>query len=225
MDIDDDFVPGEDHWQAANGFAYRHICLLLGEDRKPEGLAQRALDLVEAHVGSERRTLFEQGYMAAAVTLFVLLIACVNYTNLATALSARRAREVGVRKALGAGRGQLIAQFLGESLLLALLALTLALCLSALLLPAFARFSTADLSLSQLVDPTLLLVLLVSAVCIGLLAGIYPAFFLSGSSAGTRHLHAPGPSGVPVRPLHRHDRRHGHRLRTVAVRAGSAVGI
>ena len=123
----------------------------------------------------------QQVYLAAVITLFVLLIACVNYVNLATARSAHRAHEVGVRKALGAGRGQLIAQFLGESGLLALLSLLLALCVGALGLPTFARFSTADLSLLQLFDPVLLVGWVAAALGIGLLAGLYPAFFLSAS--------------------------------------------
>ena len=118
-------------------------------------------------------------YIFGAVALFVLFIAAINYVNLATAEGARRAREVGLRKTLGAGRGQLIGQFLGESTLLSIAALLLALALAAGLLPTFNHLFGTHLSLTS--GPTGLALLGLSVVVLGVgaAAGAYPAFVLS----------------------------------------------
>jgi putative ABC transport system permease protein len=111
------------------------------------------------------------------VAIFILLIACINFMNLATARSARRAREVGVRKVIGARRGQLIGQFLGESFLVSFLALLLGLLLVALALPAFNGVLGTSLSLpldTWFIGGLMGVLLLTSVV-----AGCYPAFFLS----------------------------------------------
>lgn len=115
----------------------------------------------------------------AIVGLFLLLVACVNFTNLATARATKRAREVGLRKVLGANRPQLIAQFLGESLLLAGVAMLLGLAMLEFALPPLSRFLEADLSidyfsLDGIVAPALFFTLLV-----GVAGGLYPAFYLS----------------------------------------------
>ena len=117
-------------------------------------------------------------YIYAAVALFILAIACINFMNLATARSAGRAREVGIRKVVGAERRQLVGQFLGESLLLAMFSLALAFALAKLLLPAFGALSGKALSLS-LADPLLLFGGLALALVVGAASGSYPAFFLS----------------------------------------------
>ena len=117
-------------------------------------------------------------YTFSAVALVVLLIACINFMNLTTARSTRRAREVGVRKVVGATRGQLVAQFLGESVLLTGVAMLLALAIVELLLPPFAAFLEKPLTFSIL-DFPVLPVLLAGVVVVGLLAGSYPAFYLS----------------------------------------------
>ena len=111
------------------------------------------------------------------VAIFILLIACINFTNLATARSARRAREVGVRKVIGAGRGQLIGQFLGESFLISFLALLLGLLLVALALPAF----NAVLGTSLGLPPDIWFIGGLTGVLLltSVVAGGYPAFFLS----------------------------------------------
>jgi putative ABC transport system permease protein len=118
------------------------------------------------------------------IALLILGMACVNFINLATARASRRAREVAVRKVLGARRGQLVAQFLGESLLLVAAAMLLALTLVELALPAFASLLDADIDLRYfgkdgLVGPVLGLTLLV-----GLAGGLYPAFYLSRYQPG-----------------------------------------
>jgi putative ABC transport system permease protein len=119
-------------------------------------------------------------YAFLAIALFVLLIACVNYMNLATARSLQRAREVGVRKTLGASRSGLVRQFLGESVLVALLALVAALILVAAALPLFNAVAGKELSYFAILAPTFLLTLLAATVVVGLLAGSYPALVLSG---------------------------------------------
>lgn len=116
-------------------------------------------------------------YTFSAVALFLLLIACVNYMNLATARSATRAREVAMRKVLGARRADLVRQFLGESLFYSLVALVLALALAALFLPALEALLGAELSLA--VTPVRLLALAGIVLFVALVAGSYPAFFLS----------------------------------------------
>ena len=116
-------------------------------------------------------------YGFSAIACFILLIACINFMNLSTARSARRAREVGLRKTVGAHKGQLIGQFLSESLLMAVLAFVLALVLVELLLPAFSTISDKDLSMVY--SSIWLAILTGILVLTGLIAGSYPAFFLS----------------------------------------------
>ena len=118
-------------------------------------------------------------YLFVAIALFVLIIASINFMNLATARSASRAREVGMRKVVGAQRGNLIGQFLGESVLLGLVALVVAVALVALALPAFNTLTGKAIAAAVLVEPTVLAGLIVVAVVVGLLAGSYPALFLS----------------------------------------------
>ena len=118
-------------------------------------------------------------YAFSAIALFALLIACFNFMNLSTARSAQRAKEVGLRKVIGADRAQLVGQFLGESVILALIALVASLVLVALALPAFNAWSGKNLSLGVALQPLGIAALLGVAVVVGLLAGSYPAFFLS----------------------------------------------
>jgi putative ABC transport system permease protein len=113
------------------------------------------------------------------VAIFILIVACINFMNLSTARSARRAKEVGLRKVVGAVRGQLIGQFLGESILISFFSLLLAILLVLLLLPAFNLLAGKQLEIS-LFDGRLLLTLLGIALVTGLIAGSYPALFLSG---------------------------------------------
>jgi len=113
------------------------------------------------------------------VAIFILLVACINFMNLATARSARRAKEVGLRKVIGAVRSQLIGQFLGESLLISFFSLLVAIVLVGLALPAFSELAGKPLTV-RLWDWRLLLVLLGISVVTGLVSGSYPALFLSG---------------------------------------------
>jgi putative ABC transport system permease protein len=118
-------------------------------------------------------------YIFSAVALFMLIIACINYMNLTTARSARRAREIGIRKVAGSTRSQLIAQFLVESVLTTVVALILSMILIALLLPTFNLLSGKSFSYRILLQPDTYLILLALIVFVGFAGGSYPAFYLS----------------------------------------------
>ena len=118
-------------------------------------------------------------YIFSIIGVFILLIACINFINLTTARSADRAKEVGIRKVVGAGKGQLAWQFIGESVILCLLAYLLAVLFSALLLPLFNNLAGKIISPGIFSQPGQLLILLGVAVLIGMAAGTYPALVLS----------------------------------------------
>ncbi|MCJ7488133.1 MAG: ABC transporter permease [Candidatus Aminicenantes bacterium] len=118
-------------------------------------------------------------YMFSVIAVFILAIACINYMNLATARAGSRGREVGLRKVVGAGRGQLIQQFLGEALLMSVLAFGLALALALVLLPFMNGLTGKSLTLFSGKSPLLLGYLLGLTVLVGLVAGSYPALLLS----------------------------------------------
>jgi putative ABC transport system permease protein len=115
----------------------------------------------------------------AVVALLILGMAVVNFTNLATARASQRAREVALRKVLGATRRQLIAQFVGESIIVASVAMVIALALVELLIRPFAAFLDADLKLTYFGSGGIALPVLLLVLIVGVLGGLYPAFFLS----------------------------------------------
>jgi putative ABC transport system permease protein len=119
-------------------------------------------------------------YGIGAIGVLILLIACFNFMNLATARAMLRAREISVRKSVGASRGHLIVQFLGESVLMALFAMALALATVEMLLPAYAAFLQRPIAFHYLADWPLSLTILGLAIVAGLLSGSYPALVLSG---------------------------------------------
>jgi len=118
-------------------------------------------------------------YIFSAVAFAILLIACVNFVNLATARSATRAKEVGVRKTVGSTRGQLFRQFLSETIILSFLAIFIALPAIHFLLPVFNRLTGKSLSLPYLTSAFTIPLLLGLGLLVGLLAGLYPALFLA----------------------------------------------
>lgn len=118
-------------------------------------------------------------YIFASVALFILLIACINFMNLSTARSASRAKEIGIRKVLGTYRNTLIVQFLVESIITAFISLLIALGITWFALPLFNSIAAKTLSFTDLINSNLLPLILILPVLVGLLAGIYPALFLS----------------------------------------------
>lgn len=144
-------------------------------------------------------------YIFTSIAVLILLIACINYMNLATARSARRAKEVGMRKVFGAGKGNLINQFLTESVVLTVFALLLSIGLTSLILPFFRDFTSLNLEFNLVTNAGLIAIIFGAALLVGVLAGSYPAFYLSafkplevmrGSKGST-----PGKSGLLRRVL------------------------
>jgi putative ABC transport system permease protein len=173
----------------------------LEEGASPEAFERQVASLAKAHLGEDTKSRYfslpmtelylsdlvsvegfrgEQRYIYifGVVALFILLLACVNYVNLSTARSAQRAKEVGVRRTVGAGRFQVARQFLGESVLLTLGAFVLALVLARAALPVFNHLTDKELSLFA-GHAGFTLLLLGVALAVGLLAGAYPALYLS----------------------------------------------
>lgn len=118
-------------------------------------------------------------YLFATIGLLLLLIACINYVNLATAGSAKRAKEVGMRKVVGAHRFQLVRQFFGESALMAFFSLFLTLGIVALVLPTFNRFVQREIIFNPFRNPEILIGLAITFLLVAGLAGIYPAAYIS----------------------------------------------
>jgi len=119
-------------------------------------------------------------YILAAISILILFIASVNYTNLSIAQAVHRIPEIGIRKVLGSARKQLFWQFIGESMLLNLLAFVFAIWASILLLPVFDRLVERTLDFSSILNPMALGIMLVIYLIISVASGIYPAFVLSG---------------------------------------------
>lgn len=118
-------------------------------------------------------------YIFSAIALFILLIACINYMNLSSARSMLRAKEIGIRKAAGALKGELIAQFLSESVFISWLAILLAFTLTAIALPWVNQLSGQQLSIYSLLKGQVIVVIVIVPFVVGIVSGIYPALFLS----------------------------------------------
>ncbi len=194
--------PRRDNWEWLQFYTY----LLLAPGSSPQAVADKFPALLRQHVEANiasnytpylqpltdihlRSQLFREMqansdiayiYIFSAVGFFILLIACINFMNLTTARAATRAREVGVRKVTGADRGQLIKQFLGESILVCGFALLLAMVVIDLLLPAFNFLTGRELAVDYFADKIFSLSLIGLALLVGAVSGSYPAFVLSG---------------------------------------------
>lgn len=118
-------------------------------------------------------------YVLALVAILILVIACINYTNLATAQSTKRIAEIGVRKVLGAERSELFRQFMGESILMTFIAIILSVLIAYILLPYFNTLTNLSFTPADLAAPRVLLLLLVLWVSVGFLSGAYPALLLA----------------------------------------------
>jgi putative ABC transport system permease protein len=141
--------------------------------------------LPELHLYSGNRNIVSAGnsmiyiYILASIAAFILLIACINFMNLSTARSAKRAAEVGIRKVVGAGRNMLVKQFLGESVLLAMLALIVSYILAIVLLNSFNLLTNRNFTIEKLFELRMVVLFVLLAIATGLIAGSYPAFYLS----------------------------------------------
>jgi putative ABC transport system permease protein len=189
----------------ANWLRHCTTYLLLKENTSPDTLAGKILanmdklygrnqvvkrehrlqPLTSIHLNSDLTLELEQNsnltpsYFLMAVAFIILLIACINFMNLATARSSRRYREVGMRKVVGAGRIQLFRQFLGESILLAFIALFIGLALATLFIPLFNSLVHKTLTLNFGYNLFLFAGLVLLSLIVGILAGVYPAVFIS----------------------------------------------
>jgi putative ABC transport system permease protein len=201
---DNNANPGK---QLADGWSNHHFQLFvqLAPHADADQVSARIKDLAKPHFenGSEELQLYpmdrwrlydrsENGHMTGGrlqqvwlcgiIAVFVLLLGCINFINLSTARSAKRARETGVRKVLGSSRRGLAAQFLGEALLMTFLATLAAVLLTQVTLPWFNELSGKDMSIPYS-SPLCWLLVLAFSTFIGLLSGSYPAFYLSGFQA------------------------------------------
>ncbi len=120
-------------------------------------------------------------YMFAVIAFLILIIACANYTNLATAQSAKRTGEIGMRKVLGASKRQVFTQFMGESFLITFIAAILACILSILLIPYFNNITGKQFTADALMQPLPVIALLICTILVSFFAGLYPALILSGT--------------------------------------------
>jgi putative ABC transport system permease protein len=141
--------------------------------------------LTDIHLYSDFQFEMEPGgdiqyvYIFGAIALFMLLIACINFMNISTAGASKRAKEVGIRKVLGSIKEQLISQFLAESILLTAFALIVSILLVVMALPVFNQLADKQLSLLSFANPLFIVGLLLFGLLIGVVAGSYPAFYLS----------------------------------------------
>ncbi|GAB2999880.1 ABC transporter permease [Cyclobacterium sediminis] len=153
------------------------------------GFALQALSDIHLHSDNASYSELEEGgdikyvYIFSAIALFMLLIACVNFINLSTATATKRAKEVGIRKVLGADKQLLFFQFISEAFIASTVAMLLAVVFIILICPFYVEFSGKALELSYFLQPQLLLALPVFTLLISLLAGSYPAIYLSSFRA------------------------------------------
>jgi len=198
----DFFIPSDSFIQESNRFTnwknhFFSTFLLLQKDTGVEMIEKKLSGLIREHLPDEKIGLklqaldrlhlyslngIDEGirtvYLFSIIAFFILIIASINFMNLSTARSMKRSREIGLRKVVGAGRGQIIKQFFGESILMAVLASIITIFLVQLILPPFNNLSNKHLSIDYS-NFKLILQLLGIAVFTGLLSGIYPALFLS----------------------------------------------
>ncbi len=179
----------------------------LKQENSSSGIRYYLQPLNEIHLGGDLDYDFAEItnplylFIFSSVAVIILLIACINYMNLATGRSVRRSKEVGIRKTAGASRAGLITQFLVESVFITFLAVLLSLCITELMLPTFNNLTDRNFTQQDLLNPGFLLLLIFVTVGVGLLAGSYPAFVLSGFSPASalKSGNGAGTGHAPVR--------------------------
>lgn len=152
-----------------------------GKENKDRYFLQQTTDIhLFGHINFElgSNSSVQTVYIFGSIAFFILLIACFNYMNLTTAQSSKRSREVGIRKVVGSNRRQLVFQFLGESVIMSVLALLLALIIAEIFLPSFNIFINRNLKLYS-GDGSIFLLFISVTIIVGLISGSYPAMFLS----------------------------------------------
>ena len=159
-------------WSNLGEYTY----LELDKNADPKKLESKFPQLVAKYVVPE---------IFSVLAVFILLLACVNFTNLSVARSVRRAKEVGVRKVMGSAKIQLIKQFLSESVFMSFCAMLLAVLFIFLLLPYFNQLSGKQIDVSYFLDYKFILAILALIFFVGIIAGIYPSFFLSSFNPAT----------------------------------------
>jgi putative ABC transport system permease protein len=204
-----DYTMKDQDW-AGNNFAYSFIKLRAGTD--PAELEKKFPEFINRHGGQQMKAMGmtkqlhlqrvadihtttgyenEMGksispsflYILLLIAIMIQVIACINFMNLSTARASKRAKEVGVRKVIGADKFDLIKQFLGESFLLAFIGVVIALPLLWLVLPYLNQLTGSDIELSIFTDYRISLMLVILVIVTGLVAGSYPAFYLSAFKA------------------------------------------
>jgi putative ABC transport system permease protein len=202
-----DFLISYEHWLKANSWAREwgnngpRCYVMLKPNTTVEKVNAKIKDYIKTKNKESNVQLFLQNYgesylysdwkegkqnggrieyvrIFSIVAIIILVIACINFMNLATARSMRRAREIGVRKVVGAGKGQLIGQFMGESLMISFFAMILSLAITFFILPAFNNLTGKQLSLN-FADPAFILLVTGLVIVAGFFSGSYPALFMS----------------------------------------------
>jgi len=222
-----DFLASFDQPRTANVDQWSYIYILLKEGSDYRELESRLPQLVTKHISEEwapthilklqpltaihlhshiDREIEPNGnilyvYIFSLVAIIILLIACINFINLSTARSARRAMEIGLRKAIGSSRAQLIVYFLGESLLISLIALVVAIIIIEISLPAFNNLAGKSMGFDPLVDWKYSAILASLFLVSGLIAGSYPALLLSSFKPVSVLKGTPGGARLPVRNI------------------------
>ena len=222
-----DFLASFDQPRTANVDEWNYIYILLKEGSDPKDLESRLPQFVAKYIPEEYapmhilelqpltdihlhshidREIEPNGnilyvYIFSLVTVIILLIACINFINLSTARSSRRAMEIGLRKTIGSSRIQLIIYFLGESLLISLIALVVAILIIEISLPAFNNLAGKSMSFDPLVDWKYSAILASLFLVSGLIAGSYPALLLSSFKPVSVLKGTPGGARLPVRNI------------------------
>jgi putative ABC transport system permease protein len=154
-------------------------------DIKGEGWRVVIRPLLDIHFNShsgdeiEENSSMSRIYIISSIALFILLLACINFVNLSTARSSKRAMEIGMRKVIGASKYQLIQQFLGESVLFSMASLLISIITVKLTIPYFASFAGTETELSYISNWSTWLLIVGGVLIVGVLAGLYPALFIS----------------------------------------------
>jgi putative ABC transport system permease protein len=144
-----------------------------------------ARPLLDIHLNSHSSDEIEENssisriIIIGAIALFILLLACINFVNLSTARSSERAREIGMRKVIGAARFQLVQQFLGESVLSSIASLIISIITVKLIMPSFSSLAGTEIGIEYRSDWTTMLLILGGVLAVGILAGLYPALVIS----------------------------------------------